>query len=68
MKEWIEISEEDKLKFKELAQKASHAPTCFNLESDKKDIGGKFAELTNEQVLEAAEKSAKHIMNTMTNG
>jgi hypothetical protein len=59
MNTWVEISDAEKQEFKRLANEVSSTPTFFNLESDKNDVGGHFAELTREEVCSAAESSAK---------
>ena len=61
---WVELSSEDLTEWrKNLKVAKSTVPTVFNLESDKHDSGGRFADLSQKQVLEAAEKSANRLMN-----
>lgn len=60
---WIEISDAEKQEFKKLAREVPSTPTFFNLESDKNDGGGRFAEMTREEVVLSAEKSARWLMN-----
>lgn len=65
MKDWIPLTDEEKELFTKMVNKipVGH-PTFFNLPSDRNDVGGKFAEMTNEQVMQAAEDSAKWLMNS----
>ena len=60
---WIEISDAEKQEFKKLASEVPSTPTFFNLKSDRDDAGGHFAKMTREDVVGAAEKSARWLMN-----
>ena len=65
MNEWITLTDEERAEFVAMANDAelkNSVPTVFNLESDKHDCGGKFAELSNEQILQAADESAKWLI------
>jgi hypothetical protein len=65
MIDWIELTQEDKDEFFAKANKPSSVPTMFNLQSDKNDVGGRFAEMSREEVLQAAEDSAKWLFKTI---
>lgn len=61
---WIKLSKKDRIAIKKQAiafNKISKVVKFFNLPSDKIDGGGKFAEMSHKQVLEAGEKSGKFI-------
>jgi hypothetical protein len=63
MIDWVELTEEEKASFVKMANDVPvNCPTVFNLESDKHDCGGRFAEMTREQVIAAAEESAEWIL------
>ena len=60
MNSWVEISEKEK---KVLVEAIKHQrcsiPQFFTLESDKNDVGGNFAEMSKEDILEAAKDSVR---------
>lgn len=63
MSKWIEITQEEKEVMKKAMDNSkATSPTFFNLRSDRNDYGGSFAEMTREQVIEAAEKAAKNLI------
>ena len=68
MYNWVEISDVEKQEFKRLASEAISSPTFFNLDSDRNDVGGHFANLTREEVILAAESSARWLMENWVNG
>ena len=60
MSNWIETTAADKKRFVEMATHVPvSAPSFFNLASDRQDIGGKFADLSRAEVVQASENAAK---------
>ena len=60
MNNWVTLSDDEKSALKNIMGNVPRTrPTVFNLESDKCDIGGEFAEMTEKQVSSEARDSAK---------
>jgi len=60
---WVSLSEGEKSAFVDSAKncQAQH-PTLFNFATDSKNVGGSFADLSNQQVIERATAAAKWLM------
>lgn len=58
---WIELSESEKQKFFEQSKRLFPDRQFFILESDKNDVGGRFADMSRQQVIDAATQSARQM-------
>jgi hypothetical protein len=63
MNKWVTITEEEKRKLVESMKKSvSITPTCFNLKSDNDNVGSRFRDMTNQEVVDAAKESAHEFL------
>ena len=59
MKDWIELTQEEKDSFVQAMNNVPPGPTFFNLKSDREDCPSQFAEMSRADVIVAAENAAK---------
>lgn len=58
--EWVSLSEQEKTDFVSVSRGATpQHPTFFNLATDSKNAGGKFPDLSKEQIIDSAINAAK---------
>ena len=63
MRNWVEISKEEKSVLAEIMKhQKNSAPQFFTLESDKDDVKSDFVEMSREDILKAAENSARFVL------
>ena len=68
MNNWVTLSDDEKSALKNIMGNVPRTrPTGFNLDSDKCDIGGEFAEMTREQVSSEARDLAKRFRRVFRN-
>ena len=62
MSDWVELSQAEKDLFAKMASEIPpHSPTFFNLKSDRNDCPSQFADMSREDVVNAATEAAKRI-------